>query len=35
MWQALAAGLAGWLAAGAARADLGDVRQVMEILFSF
>jgi hypothetical protein len=35
MMQAIAACIAGWLAAGAARADLDFVRQTLGILFNF
>ena len=35
MLQAIAACLAGWLAAGAARAEFDFVRQALEILFNF
>jgi hypothetical protein len=35
MVQAIAACIAGWLAAGAARADLEFIRQALAILFNF
>lgn len=35
MMQAIAASIAGWLAASAARADLDFIRQALGILFNF